>query len=30
MQVQAFGGIPLDTSDFPTRHPYVLALRQNL
>lgn len=24
-----FGLIPLDISDFPTRHPYVLALRQN-
>jgi len=28
MQVQAFAGIPLDISDFPTRHPYGLALPQ--
>jgi 2-polyprenyl-6-methoxyphenol hydroxylase-like FAD-dependent oxidoreductase len=28
MQVQAFAGIPLDISDFPTRHPYGLALWQ--
>ena len=28
MQVQAFGGIPLDISDFPTRHNYGLALWQ--
>ena len=28
MQVQAFGGVPLDISDFPTRHPYGLALWQ--
>jgi 2-polyprenyl-6-methoxyphenol hydroxylase-like FAD-dependent oxidoreductase len=27
-QVQAFGGIPVDISDFPTRHPYGLALLQ--
>ena len=27
-QVQGFGGIPLDISDFPTRHPYGLALWQ--
>jgi 3-(3-hydroxy-phenyl)propionate hydroxylase len=29
MQVQSFAGIPLDISDFPTRHPYGLALGQN-
>lgn len=29
MQVQAFAGIPLDISDFPTRHPYGLALLQS-
>ncbi|MEZ5376864.1 MAG: FAD-dependent monooxygenase [Acidimicrobiales bacterium] len=29
MQVQAFAGIPLDISDFPTRHPYGLALMQS-
>jgi 3-(3-hydroxy-phenyl)propionate hydroxylase len=28
MQVQAFAGIPLDISDFPTRHNYGLALWQ--
>jgi 2-polyprenyl-6-methoxyphenol hydroxylase-like FAD-dependent oxidoreductase len=28
MQVGTFGGIPLDISDFPTPHPYGLALRQ--
>src|SRR5262249_26470316 len=28
-QVQRFGGIPLDISDFPTRHPYGLGLWQN-
>jgi 3-(3-hydroxy-phenyl)propionate hydroxylase len=28
VQVQAFAGIPLDISDFPTRHPYGLALWQ--
>ena len=28
MQIQAFGGIPLDISDFPTRHNYGLALWQ--
>jgi 3-(3-hydroxy-phenyl)propionate hydroxylase len=28
MQIQAFAGIPLDISDFPTRHNYGLALRQ--
>ncbi|MGH9081791.1 MAG: FAD-dependent monooxygenase [Acidimicrobiales bacterium] len=28
VQVQAFGGISLDISDFPTRHPYGLALSQ--
>src|SRR6476620_8290640 len=27
-QVAAFSGIRLDISDFPTRHPYGLALRQ--
>src|SRR3954470_12521185 len=29
MQVVAFGLTPLDMSDFPTRHPYGLALFQN-
>jgi 2-polyprenyl-6-methoxyphenol hydroxylase-like FAD-dependent oxidoreductase len=29
MQVQAFGGVPLDISDFPTRHNYGLALWQS-
>jgi len=29
MQVQSFAGIPLDISDFPTRHPYGLALLQS-
>jgi 2-polyprenyl-6-methoxyphenol hydroxylase-like FAD-dependent oxidoreductase len=29
VQVQAFAGIPLDISDFPTRHNYGLALLQN-
>ena len=28
-QVAAFAGTPLDISDFPTRHPYGLGLRQN-
>ncbi len=28
MQVQRFGGVPLDISDFPTRHNYGLALWQ--
>ena len=28
-QVAQFAGIPLDISDFPTRHPYGLALWQN-
>jgi 2-polyprenyl-6-methoxyphenol hydroxylase-like FAD-dependent oxidoreductase len=28
-QVAAFGGLPLDISDFPTRHPYGLGLWQN-
>ncbi|HTX62981.1 MAG TPA: FAD-dependent monooxygenase [Acidimicrobiales bacterium] len=28
MQVQSFAGIPLDVSDFPTRHNYGLALWQ--
>ena len=28
-QVQAFGGVPLDISDFPTRHNYGLALLQS-
>jgi 3-(3-hydroxy-phenyl)propionate hydroxylase len=28
MQVQAFGGVPLDISDFPTRHNYGLVLWQ--
>ena len=29
MQVQSFAGVPLDISDFPTRHNYGLALLQN-
>ncbi len=29
MQVQAFAGIPLDISDFPSRHNYGLALLQS-
>src|SRR5215831_9623708 len=29
MQVARFAGTPLDISDFPTRHPYGLALWQN-
>jgi 3-(3-hydroxy-phenyl)propionate hydroxylase len=29
MQVQAFGGVPMDISDFPTRHNYGLGLWQN-
>ena len=29
MQIQAFAGIRLDISDFPTRHNYGLALRQS-
>jgi 2-polyprenyl-6-methoxyphenol hydroxylase-like FAD-dependent oxidoreductase len=29
MQGLGFSGIPLDISDFPTRHPYVLALWQS-
>ena len=29
MQVAGFAGIPLDISDFPTRHNYGLALWQN-
>jgi 3-(3-hydroxy-phenyl)propionate hydroxylase len=28
-QVAQFAGVPLDISDFPTRHPYALALWQN-
>ena len=28
-QVAGFSGIRLDISDFPTRHPYGLALLQN-
>src|SRR5579863_1840242 len=28
MQIQGFGRIPLDISDFPTRHPYGLAIPQ--
>jgi 3-(3-hydroxy-phenyl)propionate hydroxylase len=28
-QVQSFAGIPLDISDFPTRHNYGLALMQS-
>src|SRR4051812_33341239 len=27
-QVQSFGGVLLDISDFPSRHPYGLALMQ--
>ncbi|HEV7127451.1 MAG TPA: FAD-dependent monooxygenase [Ktedonobacterales bacterium] len=30
MQIQGFAGVKLDISDFPTRHPYGLALWQNL
>ena len=29
MQIQGFAGIPLDISDFPTRHNYGLALLQS-
>src|SRR5690349_15128765 len=29
MQVAGFNMVPLDISDFPTRHPYGLALTQN-
>jgi 3-(3-hydroxy-phenyl)propionate hydroxylase len=29
MQVQAFAGVPLDISDFPTRHNYGMALLQS-
>src|SRR6476469_3502593 len=29
MQIQGFAGIPLDISDFPTRHNYGLALWQS-
>ena len=29
MQIQAFAGVPLDISDFPTRHNYGLALWQS-
>ena len=29
MQVQAFAGVPLDISDFPSRHNYGLALLQS-
>jgi 2-polyprenyl-6-methoxyphenol hydroxylase-like FAD-dependent oxidoreductase len=29
MPTTSFSGIPLDISDFPTRHPYTLALWQN-
>src|SRR5499426_1247167 len=29
VQVASFAGFPLDISDFPTRHNYVLALRQS-
>jgi 2-polyprenyl-6-methoxyphenol hydroxylase-like FAD-dependent oxidoreductase len=29
VQVQAFAGVPLDISDFPTRHPYGMALLQS-
>jgi 3-(3-hydroxy-phenyl)propionate hydroxylase len=29
MQIQGFGGVPLDISDFPTRHNYGLALWQS-
>src|SRR6202451_3795353 len=28
-QVAGFAGVSLDISDFPTRHPYSLGLRQN-
>ena len=28
-QVAGFAGVRLDISDFPTRHPYSLGLRQN-
>src|SRR5487761_474211 len=28
-QVQAFGGVPMDISDFPTRHNYGMALLQS-
>jgi 3-(3-hydroxy-phenyl)propionate hydroxylase len=28
-QVQVFAGVPLDISDFPTRHPYGMALLQS-
>jgi 3-(3-hydroxy-phenyl)propionate hydroxylase len=28
-QVQAFGGVPMDISDFPTRYPYGMALLQS-
>ncbi|WP_235780080.1 FAD-dependent monooxygenase [Sinomonas notoginsengisoli] len=28
LQITGFAGIPLDVSDFPTRHPYSLALGQ--
>src|SRR5687767_14291087 len=28
-QVGQFAGVPLDLSEFPTRHPYSLGLRQN-
>jgi 3-(3-hydroxy-phenyl)propionate hydroxylase len=29
MQVQAFGGVPMSISDFPTRHKYGMALLQS-
>jgi threonine dehydrogenase-like Zn-dependent dehydrogenase len=29
MQVQAFAGVPMDISDFPTRHNYGMALPQS-
>src|SRR5947208_7819652 len=29
MQVQAFAGVPMDISDFPTRHNYGMALLQS-
>src|ERR1700732_2213814 len=29
VQVQAFGGVPMDISDFPTRHNYGMALLQS-
>jgi 3-(3-hydroxy-phenyl)propionate hydroxylase len=29
MQVQAFAGVPMDISDFPTRHNYGMALSQS-